>query len=154
MKATDILEQAQAHHRIQKDLCARLENVADHLPHNIDRQECLVLARNVYKVIKEAHSFEEVELFPYLQSQTKTAIGEIERLRFEHWEDEAYAEEISDILSSIGRDGEASDAEKVSWMLRGFFDGVRRHIAFEAEHLIPLLQSQLSDQTDNSRFAQ
>ena len=153
MNATDILEQAQAHHRIQKDLCARLENVADHLPNNIDRQECLVLARNVYRVIREAHRFEEVELFPYLQSQTKTAIGELERLRFEHWEDEAYAEEISDILNSIGREGKTSDAEKISWMLRGFFDGVRRHIAFEAEHLIPLLQSHLSDQTDSSSLA-
>lgn len=102
-----------------------------------------MLARDIYPAVKEAHDFEESELFPHLERHagTRALLEGLERLRFEHWEDEAYAEEISDTLGRIGRDGPVTDAEKISWMLRGFFDGVRRHIAFENEHLMPILNS-------------
>lgn len=138
-----ISAQTLSHHQKQKFLCSRLEAVADGLPSNVDRQECLVLARDIYPMVKAAHNFEENVLFPHLERYAGADELEegLERLRFEHWEDEAYAEEISDALGRIGRGGSVSDAEKISWMLRGFFDGVRRHMAFEAEHLLPMLSS-------------
>jgi len=143
MAGSRIFEQTLSHHSKQQTLCARLEAVADGLPRKIDRQECLMLARDIYPAVKEAHNFEENELFPRLQlyAGTKALLEGLERLRFEHWEDEAYAEEISDTLGQIGRGGPVTDAEKISWMLRGFFDGIRRHIAFETEHLLPILKS-------------
>ncbi|MDD9909128.1 MAG: hemerythrin domain-containing protein [Ahrensia sp.] len=136
-----IAQEAQSHHRKQHFMCLRLEAVADALPASIDRQECLLLARDIYPTVKAAHEFEESVLFPHLQRNADARALEdgLERLRFEHWEDEAYAEELSDTLSRIGRGGPVRDAEKISWMLRGFFDGVRRHMAFEAEHLLPML---------------
>ncbi len=138
-----IAEQTQAHHRKQQRMCSRLEAIADGLPLKVDRQECLVLARDIYPTVKAAHDFEENVLFPHLRKSSKAASlnDGLERLRFEHWEDEAYAEEISEALGRIGRGGAVTDAEKISWMLRGFFDGVRRHMAFEAEHLLPMLIS-------------
>ena len=144
-----IVEQTQSHHRRQQSMCSRLETIADGLPLKIDRQECLVLARDIYPTVKAAHSFEENVLFPHLQRHSETTALEegLERLRFEHWEDEAYAEEISDTLGRIGRGGPVIDAEKISWMLRGFFDGVRRHMAFEAEHLLPMLTSLVETKT-------
>ncbi|MGI9356252.1 MAG: hemerythrin domain-containing protein [Rhizobiaceae bacterium] len=143
MPGSRILEQTLSHHCKQHSLCVRLEAIADGLPRKIDRQECLMLARDIYPAIKEAHDFEESELFPYLQryAATDELLDGLERLRFEHWEDEAYAEEISEALGRIGRGGPVRDAEKISWMLRGFFDGVRRHIAFETDHLLPILKS-------------
>lgn len=138
-----LIEETLTHHRKQKALCARLEAVADGLPLKIDRQECLMLARDIYPAVKAAHQFEEQQLFPRLQrdSQVGDLSEALERLRFEHWEDEAYAEDISEALGRIGRGGSVSDAEKISWMLRGFFDGIRRHIAYESEHLLPILKS-------------
>lgn len=138
-----IAEQTQSHHRKQQSMCSRLEAIADALPMKIDRQECLMLARDIYPTVKAAHDFEENVLFPYLRrhADAEAVKNGLERLRFEHWEDEAYAEELSDALGRIGRGDEVSDAEKISWMLRGFFDGVRRHMAFEAEHLLPMLRS-------------
>ncbi len=144
MSVNQLVTKIETFHQKQFALCTQLEAVADGLPHNIDRQTCLMLARDIYPAIKAAHEFEEHELFPYLKNHARhTKLDErLERLRFEHWEDEAYAEEISEVLSTIGRDGESKDAEKVSWMLRGFFDGLRRHIAYEADHLLPMLIKQ------------
>ena len=142
MADTQILAGVLLHHRKQLQLCDRLEAVADGLPNAVDRQECLVLARDIYPSVKAAHEFEEEELFPLVQKEYPLATQNdgFERLQFEHWEDEAYAEEISDALTQVGRTGQIGDAEKLSWMLRGFFEGIRRHIAFEAEHLVPLLK--------------
>ena len=128
-------------HRKQEALCSRLEAIADTLPRQVDRQECLLLARDILPAVMKAHQFEEHRLFPHLRwyNSSPDVTESLERLQFEHWEDEAYAEEISEVLLKIGRNDSIVDAEKISWMLRGFFDGVRRHIAFEAEYLLPLL---------------
>ena len=37
--------------------------------------------------------------------------------------------------------GRDCNFEALSYMLRGFFEGLRRHIAFEVEHLMPILDS-------------
>ena len=115
------------------------------LPNDVDRQECLVVSRAVYPIVKRTHDFEERELFPYLRTTVRfgNLNDSLDRLRFEHWEDEAYAEEICDVLGRIGRGGSLAQADKLSWMLRGFFEGARRHIAFESEH--PILPFRIED---------
>lgn len=131
-------------------MCCRLECLADNLPNQIDSQECLWLARELYPSIKKAHEFEENVVFPILLKNTRTCnLGDsIERLRFEHWEDEAFAEDISELLRRLGRGENSVDTEQLSWMLRGFFEGARRHIAFEKEYLEPLLSSIVFTQID------
>ena len=143
MPIQEIADQTRSHHQTQEALCTRLEAIADGLPHHVDRQECLLLARDILPAVKKAHQFEENKLFPHLKQKVSVPglSAGLERLQFEHWEDEAYAEEISEVLLTIGRSETIADAEQISWMLRGFFDGVRRHIAFEAEHLLPLLSN-------------
>lgn len=145
MPALKLIDSMRSHHERLFAMCGRLESIADSLPNEVNRQECLVVARDVYPVVKEAHDFEEQELFPHLQTSVATdpLNDSLERLRFEHWEDEAFAEEISEVLGRIGRGGSLAEAEKLSWMLRGFFEGARRHIAFEVEHLLPILYAQI-----------
>ena len=141
MPDSHICAKTLAHHERQKTLCSRLEEIADGLPGSINLQECLVLARDIYPAVRLAHEFEEIEFFPRLQQrggQERVADG-IERLRYEHWEDEDYAEEISVTLNRLWRGEPIGNIEKVSWLLRGFFSGVRRHIAYEADHLLPML---------------
>lgn len=132
-----------SHHNSQLELCKRLEKLADSLPHKYDSQECLSISWQLYPAIKSAHKFEEEQLFPLLletdQSPEDTARS-IERLKFEHWEDESSAEDISIILRQMISHPNATNIGKISYMLRGFFDGIRRHIAFETEYLLPKLR--------------
>ena len=65
----------------------------------------------------------------------------LERLQYEHWKDESFAEEVSDGLIKFVSDSDHPSADTLAYMLRGFFEGLRRHIAFEVEHiLLPLLR--------------
>ncbi|HSO47353.1 MAG TPA: hypothetical protein VLQ68_05415, partial [Rhizobiaceae bacterium] len=45
-------------------ICAKLEKIADDLPENVDRQQCMALARSMYPTIIRAHKFEEGIVFP------------------------------------------------------------------------------------------
>ena len=130
-------------HRLQLALCNELEAVADSLPRDIDQQRCLTLARAICPTIARAHVLEENILFPALHRRWSSVPGlteTVERLRFEHYEDMCFAEEVHDALMSIGRGEPAPSADAIGYMLRGFFEAVRRHIAFESELLVPLLQ--------------
>lgn len=127
---------------IQENLCENLESLADDLPDNVDTQKCLIISKRIFSVVQRAHKFEEKELFPAL----RTAYGDsaklpltLERLRYEHWEDEAFAGELSECLSAFVADRGDCNIESLAWMLRGFFEGLRRHIAFEREHILPLV---------------
>lgn len=131
------------HHRSQLALCDRLERLADSLPDKYDPQECLSISWQLYPAVKSAHKFEEEELFPKLlePGQSRADIEKsIERLKFEHWEDESSAEDISMFLRQMISHPSTTDIGKMSYMLRGFFDGIRRHIAFETEYLLPKLR--------------
>ena len=135
----------QRHHSSQLELCNRLENLADSLPDNYSPQECLSISWSLFPVIKAAHQFEECVLFPKLiafKDENLRVTKSIERLKFEHWEDESFAEELSTALKQLISNSETANIEKLAYMLRGFFEGLRRHIAFEAEYILPLLHSQ------------
>lgn len=130
------------YHSQQIELCSQLEVIADALPDSVNTQVCLLAARAVYPEIKRGHDFEEDILFPMARELAKnddSIPATLERLRYEHWEDESYAQEITDALMSYVTEPEHRNADKLSYMLRGFFEGLRRHIAFEQEHLVPLL---------------
>lgn len=125
-------------HEEQLALCSDLEEIADSLPGNVDRQNCINAAKALGPLILGIHHYEETVLFPWLE----TRLGEAEqlnrtldRLKFEHCEDACFAEELTDALLNLGA-GREVNMEAVGYMLRGFFEGVRRHIAFEREHLL------------------
>lgn len=127
---------------IQEGLCTNLEALADDLPDNVDTQNCLVISKRIFAVVHQAHQFEEKELFPMLRqaySDSAKLPLTLERLRYEHWEDEAFAGELSECLSDFVSDRSTCNVESLAWMLRGFFEGLRRHIAFEREHILPLI---------------
>ena len=138
-----LLEEALSHNAAQLELCMRLEMLADHLPENFNRQECLSISWQLYPTLRSAHKFEEGKLFPFLllPCQTDSSIVQsIERLRHEHWEDESSAEDLGLNLREMVKNPVAANIDKISYMLRGFFEGLRRHIAFETEHLLPMLE--------------
>lgn len=126
----------------QLTMCLELEAIADSLPNIFDKDVWLTTAHSVFLLLAKAHSFEELELFPILLQQQGAALrlGEVlKRLESEHHNDEDYAENVAQVIGNYVRHDDHSKAEGLSWMLRGFFENIRRHIAFEREHILPLL---------------
>jgi len=143
--AGPIEQEMQQHFSMQLDLCNQLEAIADALPQKIDRQKLLIIARSILPTVKTAHRFEEDRIFPHikLEAKEKQALNlSLERLQYEHWEDESFAEELSDGLIRFVTDCDEPSANTLGYMLRGFFEGLRRHIAFEVEYILPLLRHQ------------
>ncbi len=131
----------------QLELCNSLEDIADSLPDEVNPQICLHTARALYPAIKSAHEFEENTLFPVLDKMRETdpaLESSLERLRYEHWEDESYSQELTDVLMDWAKGGNDRNPETTGYMLRGFFEGIRRHIAFEGEHIIPKVQQMVA----------
>lgn len=136
-----ICETLSRHYQSQLGLCAALEDIADSLPNDVNKQKCQLAAQSISSIIKSAHDYEEAVLFPALRGaeQDLSPIGtNLERLHAEHCEDESFGEEVSDALQELAS-GQLENVDKLSYMLRGFFEGLRRHIAFEQEYLLPLL---------------
>ena len=130
-------------HEEQLALCRELEDIADSLPANINRQKCIYAAKALGPLVKAVHDYEESVFFPWLERHAaeRARLEEtLTRLKFEHCEDECYAEELTDALLKLGS-GEAVNVEAVGYMLRGFFEVMRRHIAFERDHLMVDLPS-------------
>ena len=137
------LSEFRQHQRLNMQLCDALEDLADCLPNQIDVQNCLALSRCVLPTVRNAQIMEETRLFPQLMqaypgdSRLKASL---ERLRQEHLEDETFADEIACLLHDCGCTGRPSNADSAGYMLRGFFASIRRHVAFESECLIPLIE--------------
>lgn len=140
------LTDLESHFEAQLGLCNALEKLADSLPGNINKQECLYVARSIYPIIKSAHEYEENSFFPFInKSEAESELPvTIDRLHAEHWEDENYAGEIQEALIDFVTHPEHSNPEAIGYMLRGFFEGVRRHIAFERIFLPKSYYSALS----------
>lgn len=138
-----VLDQLSQFHEAQLALCSQLETIADSLPENFDAHQALMTARQIAPLVKRAHRFEEHEVFEIVQkeSQINPMIDDsLSRLQFEHWEDEAYAEELCEALVAYASSSDHGQTDKLSYMLRGFFDNLRRHIAFEKEYIEPILR--------------
>jgi hypothetical protein len=130
-------------HAEQLRLCAELEAIADSLPSNVDRRKCIAAAKALGPVIGGLHRYEEAVLFPELEisPDAKDLARTIARLKVEHCEDEGFADELAERLQLLGAGAGSINMEATGYMLRGFFEAVRRHIAFEREHLLEPLSA-------------
>lgn len=126
-------------------ICETLEAIADALPRAVDPIACLRVANALLPTLRRIHRYEEDVVFPaYEAARGGSASGEgsIRRLRAEHVEDECFADEVTEILMGLGHGKPVENAEAVGFMLRGLFETMRRHIAFEAEHILPAIDAQ------------
>src|SRR5690606_38532948 len=131
-----------ATHRDQLALCRTLESIADSLPAALDRAACINAARALGPLITRAHELEEDLIFPAIEQrcpQIEVMSKTIERLKYEHMEDVCFSEELYDALMAYGRGEDRPAPDAFGYMLRGFFESLRRHIAFEQEFMLPLL---------------
>jgi len=140
-KNSDLVAQLRQGHHQTHALCDRLEEIADALPDNINRRVCEKTALTIEPILLKAHSYEEEFFFPALASYHHISLDHaklIRRLSTEHYEDRCFGEEVRDVLLSysVGKPVQAPDA--TGYMLRGFFENLRRHMWLEEELARPL----------------
>jgi hemerythrin-like domain-containing protein len=122
----------------QMSLCDALERIADSLPHRLDRPHCQQVANLICPLIGRAHAAEEALMFPQLAALRGDGCQVVERLRLEHIEDECFAEEVQFELQQIATGQPVLAPEATGYMLRGFFEGLRRHVRHELELMAAL----------------
>ena len=66
--------------------------------------------------------------------------GTIDRLKHEHFDDQCFAEELTEALRGLSQTRKPDNPDALGYMLRGFFEAVRRYVAFEREHLRQLVR--------------
>ncbi len=134
------LDRLAAEHTLQLELCSLLEFIADGLPDRIDRR----LVREVTTVLAHgltAHfKFEEDVLFPLLRQRASAdaaLIAALDQLESEHGRDADLGEELAEELNAFCLKGQARNVEMLGYMLRGYFEGQRRHIEWENTIVLP-----------------
>lgn len=119
-------------------LCDALEAIADDLPSRIDRMRCLVVAGSLVPLLRECHRYEEEIVFPVF-ARTPAGARVVARLKEEHLQDDCAAEELSEALLACGHGRPVENPEAFGYALRALFEPLRRHIAFERDHVLPAI---------------
>tara|TARA_R110000868_G_scaffold6485_4_gene36713 strand:+ start:1269 stop:1712 length:444 start_codon:yes stop_codon:yes gene_type:complete len=117
-------------------LCDALETVADNLPHEINARVCRSLADALEPLVARTHQQEEETLFPLLAaSQNPQLSRTLARLREEHLADHSTAAEVSEALHDLSAGASKLSPDAVGYLLRSFFESMRRHVLSEQELL-------------------
>lgn len=142
----DVLQWVQHEHDVQHKLCRVLEAIADTLPAPINplgADAVLVTLRcglSRYMVIQQR------VLFPPLRRRAtpEDNIEElIQRISLDNAADRELALDTADQIEAALASGRHPNPDMLSYMLRGVFEGRRRHIAWEAAVLLPLARERL-----------
>lgn len=135
-------------HREHLELCDKLEEIADSLPNSVDVQACTCAALALRHRVAVHHAMEEEALFPLLNARASDDIvfmRTLQRLQDEHRTDEGYCDEVLELLTSLSKGNQPENAEAAGYLLRGLFECMRRHIAFEEDHLLPKAREVLEE---------
>ena len=140
----DVIRQG---HCLHSKICDCLEEIADGLPNRVDQDTCEKVTRFLQTELPLHHLDEEIGLFPLLRNHldNEPELAEIiDHLSREHESDENYASELMEDLDQMSAGKNLENPDMVGYMLRGFFEGYRRHIAWENAVLLPLADRCLS----------
>ncbi len=134
-------------HAFQLELAKSLEFIADGLPDQVDRR----LVKEVVAILSnglDAHfELEEKVLFPLLRRRAGVdsgLIAALDQLVAEHGRDQDISVELVEELRVLAECGRPRNAEMLGYMLRGYFEGQRRHIEWENAVVLPAARRLLS----------
>ncbi|MGF1658224.1 MAG: hemerythrin domain-containing protein [Rubrimonas sp.] len=117
--------------RAQRALADMLEGIADSLPDEINRASAALAAGLLRSAIAHHDAIEEQALFPLIEARAPLGASlrrAVAIARREHGETIGRAIELAEELDALARTGRARNAESLGFMLRAFFDGLRRHM--------------------------
>ena len=132
LSAPDV-RRLEAHHRELLDLCIQLEEAAGELETSAVRTNLDALADTIPAMLAKTHEFEEQRLFPDFDRNAGSCFAAmmIEQLKAEHRCDRLGAKELSLTLKALAKGRCALGLDTIAYMIRGFQECLRRHIAAE-----------------------
>ncbi len=122
----------------QIEVCLALEALADSLPARVDTYAATMLMDRLSTTLRRCHRLEETMVFPILRLSSHDVGPILERLRTEHVEDADHAADLRDALKTFVTCRRTAAADEIGYMLRGLFTALRRHAAFDRDHVLPL----------------
>ncbi len=134
--------------REKMNVCGQLEEIANNLPDRVDAHQCASLAERLPGLLGLCDDIYQKVIFPLLlrhQSQRYFTPITAERLVSERLMDQGYAVEVSDLLDRLANSAPIPNVEASGYLLRGFFETVRRSSAFDLEYIIPMTRRHLTD---------
>ena len=134
-------------HRAEQHLCDMLEKIADNLLDPLDTELSRTGIVTMRRCLKRHVILEETYLYPVIAKRLcpgDLAENLLEHIRVEHLSDESLAHETADQLEKALACGRVENPEMLGYMLRGFFECRRRHIAWEDAIVVPLARHRLS----------
>ena len=120
-----------------------IRDLADTLPRQLDTYVAVRLAGRLVPTLTQCQSLEEREVFPLLRETSDTSAQMLDRLHAEHIEDEDHAAMLADAINRFAYDAAQNDAEALGYFLRGLFQPLRRHVAFDREVILPMYRHAL-----------
>lgn len=121
-------------HRMVRDLCNELEVIADGLPALPQPHQLVAVSAALRAGIPAHCRHEEAELRQHLQSSAVTPSWILVALRCledEHRENETLGHELAEALEEIVEENRIRNAEALGYMLRMYFQTLRRHLIWE-----------------------
>jgi len=140
-------------HALQRELCDLLEALADGLPHSFDKAMALIAVSILEGSVPRHMRLEEEALFPMLRERVadddplRAALACLEE---EHERDSAILDELSDALKTAAEAGAVINPDMLGYMLRGYFDSQRRHIAWEDRVVLPVAAQVLTPEDQSA----
>ena len=144
----DPLKRIMREHALQLGLCDALELIADGLPDSVDRRLVREVTGILEHGLRQHFKAEEEVLFPLLRRRgtaDQALLAALDQLEKEHTRDEDVCAELLEELHDLAARGRARNADMLGYMLRGFFEGQRRHIAWENSVVIPAARRLLGE---------
>jgi hypothetical protein len=117
-------------------LCDQLEEIADSLPDRVNHAQCRAVADTLLLVLHEVQAVEDREILAHMSDAGGRRYADlVEKFRLQQVADLCLAEEVQQELLLLAEGRSRLAPEAMGYMLRGFFDGLRRNMAHSVEVL-------------------
>ena len=124
-------------------MCKQLEDIADNLPHSVNRWACERISDRLFGLLKLCDDISKAVIFPLLlrrQAESLFTPSTVKRLAEERAMDQGYAWEVCDLLRRLARGEPVENAEASGYLLRSVFETVKRSSAHDLEYIIPFAE--------------
>lgn len=147
MMRDDPLAYLEYDHKAQRALADLLEALADSLPDGVNPAAAALAASLLRDSLQRRAALEEATLFPLLEARSG-ALSPICRAvtlaRREYNHSAGLAIELAEELDELAASGRVTNPEALGFMLRAFFDGLRRHLDWVDVAILSHLREALS----------
>lgn len=121
--------------------CDELETIADALPDRVAPGQCERAVRETAAAVRQMHACENDLLMPLLANahrpELRKIAGDLEQA---HLVDGESLIEVDEVLTALALGQPILSTDATGYMLRAFFEGLRRHIGREKD-LLALMET-------------